>query len=165
MAITTTHNSYGAPVSISVKRATASKYKKNSGFAYPLVGSFKQVTGNPTVLQNNKGPGGYFSKSYGVDLIRNNLRQLFLCEKGERVMLPGYGMSLNRYLFEPMDETTFFLMRNDILQTLKKYFSIVKVITLAIFEDRFRDHQLIVKLTLQLLDESLDIFDVEVSIT
>jgi len=165
MAITTTHNEYGAPVSVLVKRASASKYKKKPGLAYPLAGTFRTVTGQPPILKNNKGPGGYFSKSYGTTLIRNNLRQLFLCQKGERVMLPSYGMSLRRYLFEPLDETTYFLIRNDILQTLKKYFSIVNVITLGIFADEFIDHHLIVRLTLQLADESLDIFDVEVNIT
>ena len=164
MAITTTHNTYGAPVSLNVKRAVASKYKKKMGFAYPLAGSFKTVTGRPAILQNNKGPGGYFSKSYGLDLIRNNLRQLLLCQKGERIMLPDYGISLQKYLFEPLDETTYFLIRNEVLQTLRKYFSIVNVIKLGIFADEFIDHQLIIRLTLQLMDESLDIFDVEVTI-
>jgi len=165
MAITTTHNTYGASVSLNVKRAVTSKYKKKMGLAYPLAGTFKTVTGQPPALQNNKGPGGYFSKSYGLDLVRNNLRQLFLCQRGERVMLPDYGISLQKYLFEPMDETTYFLMRNEVLRTLKKYFNIVNVIKLGIFEKEGVNHQLIVRLTLQLLDESLDIFDVEVKIT
>ena len=56
-------------------------------------------------------------------------------------------------------------MRNEVLRTLKKYFNIVNVIKLGIFEKEGVNHQLIVRLTLQLLDESLDIFDVEVKIT
>ena len=80
-------------------------------------------------------------------------------------MLPDYGISLQKYLFEPLDETTYFLIRNEVLQTLRKYFSIVNVIKLGIFADEFIDHQLIIRLTLQLMDESLDIFDVEVKIT
>ena len=75
------------------------------------------------------------------------------------------GISLQKYLFEPLDETTYFLIRNEVLQTLRKYFSIVNVIKLGIFADEFIDHQLIIRLTLQLMDESLDIFDVEVKIT
>ena len=54
---------------------------------------------------------------------------------------------------------------NVVLQTLRKYFSIVNVIKLGIFADEFIDHQLIIRFTLQLMDESLDIFDVEVKIT
>ena len=81
-------------------------------------------------------------------------------------MLPDYGMSLDRYLFEPLDETTFFLIKNDILTTLATYFSIVKVLNIKAFASpRIQDaHQLIVSLTLQILDQSLDIFDVEVTL-
>lgn len=166
MATTTTHDTYGAETSISVRKAAASKVKKRSGFVYPLTGTFKSVTGAPPALQNNVSEGGYFSKSYGVSLIRNNLRQLLLCEKGERVMLPDYGLSLQRYIFEPLDETTYELIKLDVLRTLKKYFSIVQVVSLSVFSSPLQANrsELSVKLTLQLLDESLDIFDVEVTI-
>ena len=83
-----------------------------------------------------------------------------MTDKGERVMLPGYGMSLKKYLFEPLDEITYFLLRTDILKTLNKYFKTVNVISLGIFADEVVEHQL----TLQVLDESLDIFDIEVNI-
>ena len=166
MATTTTHNIYGAETSIAVKRASASKFKRRSGLVYPLTGTFKTVTGQPPALQNNTSEGGYFSQCYGLTLIRNNLRQLLLCEKGERVMLPDYGMSLQRYIFEPLDETTYELIKMDILRTLKKYFSIVHVISLSVFSSPLQANrsQLAVKLTLQLKDESLDIFDAEVTI-
>jgi phage baseplate assembly protein W len=166
MATTTTHNTYGADVSLAVKRNASAKFKQKYGFNYPLVGQFKTVTGVPNSLKSNVSEGGYFSKTYGTTLIRNNLRQLLLCEKGERVMLPQYGISLQKYLFEPLDETTYFLIKNDILRTLKEYFSIVNVISLSVFSgalDADRS-QLIIKLTLQILDESLDIFDAEVTI-
>jgi phage baseplate assembly protein W len=166
MAITTTHNTYGATTSIAVQRKAQSQYKRKAGFTYPLVGSFKNVTGQPPVLKNNVSEGGYFSPSTGVTLIRNNLRQLFLCNKGERVMLPDYGLNLERYVFEPLDETTYFLIKQDILKTLRKYFSIVNVITLSVLSSPLQKErsQLSVSLTLQILDESLDIFDVEVTI-
>ena len=166
MATTTTHNTYGADVSVNVRRTSASKINARYGLAYPLIGSFKKVTGVPLDLQNNLDEGGYFHKSYGIELIRNNLRQLLLCDKGERVMLPHYGISLNKYLFEPLDETTYFLIRRDILRTLKKYFSLVRVISLRVFSESKDAEQgkIIISLTLQLLDESLNIFDAEVTI-
>ena len=166
MATTTTHNIYGAPVSIGVKQASEAKFRKKMGFTYPLTGSFKTVTGVPQALQNNVSEGGYFSKAYGVSLIKNNLRQLLLCEKGERIMLPNYGLSLQRYLFEPLDETTYELIKSDILKTLKKFFSIVQVVSLKVFSNAAQAErsQIYVSLTLQLMDESLDIFDVEVTI-
>tara|TARA_R110002153_G_scaffold187817_7_gene340780 strand:+ start:615 stop:1118 length:504 start_codon:yes stop_codon:yes gene_type:complete len=166
MAVTTTHNTYGATLSLAVKKVAISKHKRRSGLSYPITGSFSKVTGSPAVLQNNSSEGDYFSKSYGVELIRNNLRQLLLCEKGERIMLPDYGMSLKKYVFEPLDETTYFLIRNDILKTLNKYFNIVKVLNLKVFSNELQSNrsELMVNLTLQLLDESLDVFDVEVGV-
>ena len=166
MATTTTNRLYGAEPSISVKRKTQSKYKKRLGFCYPLVGKFKTVTGAPPSLQNNTSEGAYFTGETGVELIRNNLRQLLLCNKGERVMLPDYGLNLERYLFEPLDQTTFFLIKQDILKTLERYFSSVNVITLSVYSDpkQAERSQLYVSLTLQLLDQSLDIFDVEVTV-
>ena len=166
MAITTTHNTYGAEVSIAVKRNSSSQVRRKAGLVYPLTGSFKTVTGVPAAIQNNVSEGGYFSQSYGVSLIKNNLRQLLLCEKGERVMLPSYGLSLQKYVFEPLDETTYFLVKNDILKTLDTYFSIVDVISLSVYSTGLEAarNQLVVRLTLQLLDNSLDIFDVEVNL-
>jgi len=164
MAVTTTHNTYGFPLNLSTKRVIVAKYKKKTGLVYPLVGAFSTITGG--TLQKNTSQAGYFSKSYGVDLIRNNLRQLLKTEKGERVMMPDYGLTLTRYVFEPLDETTFFLIKNDILRTLKKYFSELRVINLSVFSDERNQErgELIVSLTLQIDDESLDIFDIEVKI-
>ena len=81
-------------------------------------------------------------------------------------MLPDYGLSLKKYIFEPLDETTYFLMRTDILRTIDKYFKSVNVINLGIYADELqRDrNEILVSLTLQLLDESLEIFNVEVTI-
>ena len=86
-----------------------------------------------------------------------------MTEKGERVMLPDYGLSLSQYLFEPLDETVYHLVKTDILNNINKYFSIANVLKLTVYgNDQERErHQLVVSLTLQLLDESLDIFDIE----
>jgi phage baseplate assembly protein W len=166
MATTTSNNLYGAEPSLSVKRKVQSKYKKKLGMCYPLVGKFKTVTGAPPSLQNNTGEGSYFTGEAGRELVRNNLRQLLMCNKGERVMLPDYGLNLERYLFEPLDQTTYYLIKQDILRTLERYFSSVNVITLSVYSDPLQAErsQLYVSLTLQLLDQSLDIFDVEVTI-
>ena len=166
MATTTTHNTYGAPVSVPLKNTIGGKTGKVNGLVYPLTGSFKKVTGSPPVLQNNTSEGGYFSKGSGIDLVRNNLRQLLSCEKGERVMLPNYGISMRKFLFEPLDETTYFLVRTEVLRTLNTYFSSVNVISLAVYaaNEQREQGKLTVSLTLQLKDESLEVFDTDVVI-
>ncbi len=165
MATTSTHNRYGMPVSAGVLKGSASQYKKRYGLAYPLVGSLEgTVTGS--VLKKRTSQAGYFQKAAGVALIKNNLRQLLLTEKGERIMLPDYGLSLRKYVFEPLDEVTYFLIKTDILKTLYKYFSLVKVLTVAVgsTEQQADRGELIIKLTLQLVNDGKDIFDIEVNI-
>jgi phage baseplate assembly protein W len=166
MAITTTHNTYGAKTSINVKKVITSKIKSKNGFVYPLAGSFKTAIGKPPELRTNLNEGGYFSKAQGLSLIKNNLRQLLLCERGERIMLPNYGVSLQKYLFEPLDETTFYLIKTEILKTLKTYFSMAHVISISVLSNELEAvrSEIVVKLTLQLLDGSLDIFDAEVKV-
>lgn len=165
MATTSTHNRYGIPVSEGALKGSASQYKKRYGLAYPLIGSLDgTVTG--AVLKKATSQAGYFQKCSGIALIKNNLRQLLLTEKGERVMLPDYGLSLRKYVFEPLDEVTYFLIKSDILKTLYKYFKAVKVLTVAVgsTEQQSDRGELIIKLTLQLVSDSKDVFDVEVNI-
>ncbi len=81
-------------------------------------------------------------------------------------MLPDYGLDLKKYLFEPLDQTTFNLLKIDISDTLNTYFSIAKIISLSVLSDSFDsdNSSLVISLTLQLQDESLDIFDAEVRV-
>lgn len=165
MATTTTHNTYGVIPSVGVQKGSSSQYKKRYGLAYPLVGALDTtVTGG--ILKKNTSQAGYFSKCSGLALVKNNLRQLLLTEKGERVMLPDYGLSLRKYVFEPLDEVTYFLIKTDILKTLYKYFKAVRVLTVAVgSSDAQADRgELIIKLTLQLLNSDKEIFDIEVNI-
>jgi phage baseplate assembly protein W len=165
MATTTTHNRYGAPMSLATARVAASKVKQRYGCSYPLVTQLKgNITGS--IIQQNTKQLPYFNKESGIALYRNNLRQLLLTEKGERIMLPDYGLSLSRYLFEPLDEITYNLIKSDILKTLAKYYSIAHVISLAVSatDEEAERNQLRVALTLQIMDGSLEIYDIEVKL-
>jgi|1_EtaG_2_1085319.scaffolds.fasta_scaffold02020_3 phage baseplate assembly protein W len=165
MATTTTTTKYGASVSLSVEKGVRSKYKRRFGLAYPLAQINTIIP--TTYLQNNKGGSvTFFGKASGIKLIKNNLTQLIKTEKGERIMLPNYGLGLQKYLFEPLDETMYELLKYDILSNLENYFSIGRVIYLGIYseEQRKEQNQLVIRLTLQLLDESLDIFDIEAKV-
>jgi hypothetical protein len=163
MATTTTHETYGVPVTLSVIKGITSKRKGRAGFSYPLIEPLDNTIPAGTPPKNTS-QSNYFNKSYGVELIRNNLRQLLLTQRGERVMLPEFGLDLRRYLFQPLDETLYHLIKRDILLTLSTYFSIAKPLVIKVGSDdrETENSTLRVELTLQLLDESLDIFDIEV---
>jgi phage baseplate assembly protein W len=163
MAITTEFTKYGHDISLSVKKGIRSQYRKKTGFAYPV--SFKtNKVATDKYLQAQR-QANYFTGSQGLELIKNNLRQLLLTEKGERVMMPSFGLSLRKYLFEPLDETTFVMLRQEVLNTLETYFPIVKVVALNIVGgDVNNEHLLKIRLTLKLSDSSLDTFEVDIQV-
>lgn len=74
----------------------------------------------------------YLTQSQGTDLIKGALRQYILCEKGERVMLPKFGLGLGRYLFEPMDETLFELIKEDVATGIPAYFPFLRILSLNV---------------------------------
>ena len=170
MATTTTTTNYGVPVALSIKKGVKSEYRNRPGLAYPLTQN-RTVVVTSDLRKSSVPHATYFGKAIGLSLIKNNLNQLLRTERGERVMLPDYGLSLKKYLFEPLDETTFELIKSDILGTLRKYFSIGRVLNLSVLggekatsQGKSEENKLFIKLTIQLLDESLDIFDIEAKV-
>jgi len=162
MGNTTEITKYGTPLPLIAQKGVASKFKAKVGLCYPVVVDIDRVVDSGYIRQS--GQPAYFDRSTQLALVKNNLRQLLLTERGERVMLPDYGIGVRRFLFEPLDEITYMLVKRDILSTLAKYMKTVKVLSLKVYTPSFKSHQLVISLTLQLLDESLDIFDVEVKI-
>ena len=65
--------------------------------------------------------GGAFSQQFGSKLVKNNILDMFLTKKGERVMMPDFGSNLHRVVFEPLDLTTRMRTQEDIINLLRKY--------------------------------------------
>ena len=82
---------------------------------------------NPLDLQKNisigvslpfNGPG-VFNKTYSTkDQIKSNLINLLLTSPGERVMNPLFGCGIKRFLFEPMTETGYDDLRENIINSI-----------------------------------------------
>ena len=111
--------------------------------------------------------GGYFKRSTGIALVKQHVRQLLLTEKGERVMLPNYGVGLRKYLFSPMDEYLFNEIRRDIITAISQYARNVKIRKLSVFQNSETTPQggngLAIKLFLQYRNTDT-LFDVTVEI-
>ena len=135
---------YGGEIHPRLLGSAKAKPKKRYGLNFP--------TGEDT---NN----GYFSKVSGNRLLKNNLKQLLLTEKGERVMLPNYGVGIRKYLFEPFDEDTFLGIQEEILKAIQTHLPTVKVVKFGIYGlDEAELHgspQMRINLTIQ--DISVDI--------
>lgn len=120
-------------------------------------------------LQFPLGVGGrqsLFSKTSGIDLIKAAVKQLLQTERGERVMLPNYGCSLRKFLFQPLDQDTFNEIRTEIEFSFNNYIRGAKIVKLGVFPTGESSYSggnaLKVVLTLALDTNDMKVFEVEV---
>ena len=119
--MTNTTTFIGKKTNVAIKKdLNSSVDKKKYGLAFPI--------GTSTT-------GGYFAKNSGTQLVKNNLKQLILTSKGERVMLPNFGMNLKNYLFEQLDDQTFNNVKLEILNGLARYGQGVNLLKLGVFNN------------------------------
>ena len=118
MVLNTDTTVYGVVANLDIKKRIASNVQKSYGLSYPLT---KNVN------------SGYFSKESGKELVRDNLKQLLSTHLGERVMLPGFGLNLNKYLFQPMDNLLFESIKNEIIGAVAKYAKNVKILKIGVY--------------------------------
>jgi len=150
MAITT---KYGTHILPQIEHLITSKTNRLFGLGFPLGKDL---------------PGLSFSKKSGLELVRANIKQLLMTNKGERVMLPDFGLGLRRYLFQPLDEELFENIKLNILSGIAKYMPQVNILKLSIINSEDINLQgvpgLIIKLVVQLRENSNIIFDTVVEI-
>ena len=154
MAANQTVNIYGKIPPRYIKQTPVSKMQEVYGLAYPL-GSAPN--------------GGVFSKESGLNLIKDAFEQLLLTERGERLMLPNFGCNLRKFLFQPLDESTFESIKREIQYSFKKYIVGAHIAKLAVFPlgeaGPAGGNSLKVVLSLKLDTADLETFDVEVDIS
>ncbi len=147
MAIPEDTNIYGKLIPADSKKQETLKDPYIKGFVYPL----------------EKSPGnGYFSKASSLKLIKNMIKSFIKTNRGERFMLPDYGADLQKYLMEPLDQTTFKLIKDEIESSVRKYLGILQINKLQVFETR--NNNLVVKLFVGLKNSTATNFNVEVRI-
>jgi phage baseplate assembly protein W len=83
------------------------------------------------------GPGqSNFALNYTtLDQAKTDLVNLLLTHKGERFMQPEFGTNLRRFLFKPNTSEIEGELRNEILDTIKRWLPFIKVGTLRIHRD------------------------------
>ena len=59
--------------------------------------------------------------------IKQNLKMLLLTNPGERVMRPGFGVGIQKYLFEMSDNSVYAEIDSNIRQQVSIYFPFVKI--------------------------------------
>ena len=113
--------------------------------------------------------GGVFSKSSGINMVKQSVEQLLLTSKSERVMLPDYGCDLKQYLFQPLDEDTFNGIREEVETSFNKYIVGAVIEKIGVFPTGEAGpaggNSLVIVLTLRLDSDDLEVFDVEVKVS
>lgn len=67
-------------------------------------------------LEDDTEKNGLFKLNYVTkDALVSDLKLLFLTKKGQRYYMPDYGTNLEKFIFEPKDDTT----SNDIIEDLR----------------------------------------------
>ena len=77
----------------------------------------------------------YFDKSSGYTLIKDQITQFVLTNKGERVMLPDFGTTLMNFVFEPFTSTLAATLAKELQEGMIKYVPNVKVNAIRFFQD------------------------------
>ncbi len=147
MTTSLTVTRHGTVAPDKVLDATTLKTPKLTGLKYPIASS-------PT--------NGYFSKSTNLDLIKSNLSSLLKTERGERFMRPDFGCNLQKFLMEPLDETTFTMIKEEVAISIRKYLQTVSLGKIQVFETR--GGQLKVNLFCSLKDAISSAFSIGVRI-
>ena len=69
--------------------------------------------------------------SKDASAIKQAIVNLLLTNKGERLMNPDYGSDIRKYLFEPLDYGTAFLIKGNIESTISKFEPRISVLRIS----------------------------------
>lgn len=90
------------------------KFKKSIGEG------FSPVTSNDILVDNN------------IDAIKNSLRNIFNTRKGQKILTPEFGSSLEQYLFEPVNNIYARLIADEILSSITQFEPRIEVLKINI---------------------------------
>lgn len=110
---------YGVNPPKQIKLNVTSKGKEKYGSVFPMGSTLNK---------------GHIPKMSGIKLLQNNAAQLILTEKGERIMLPQFGMNLRKYLFEPLTKDIFSAIRAEIIHSISTFMPEVTILKVAVKE-------------------------------
>lgn len=110
-----------------------------------------QLFGKGIAFPPRVGPDGRVAWSEGEVNVRESIRIILLTEQHERLRLPDFGGSLNRFLFEPNTVTTRHLIQDRITKELAKWEPRVQVESVSVDPDPDDDQGAIAKITYKLV--------------
>ena len=116
-------------------------------------------------LHKDVGVQGYFASTKTTEeAVKNNIRNLLLTNRGERVFQPLLGLNLRQFLFEQITPDTVFAIQNDIRDTINLWLPFVLIENIQVDEDKANTNALVVKVDfrIQKVPNALDSVTVRV---
>lgn len=104
------------------------------------------------------GPNGWFATTKTtVEAVKNNIRNLLLTNRGERVFQPNLGLGLRQFLFEQITPDTIIAIQNDIRDTLSLWLPFVIIENIIVNQkDDFNRIDVKLEFTINQVPNSLD---------
>lgn len=86
-------------------------------------------------LTYNKQDGPFMLNKNMFDVVKQNLKTLILTDKGERLMIPDFGVGFRKFLFENINQTTNIQLESEIKTQVNKYLPYVEIRKVDVLED------------------------------
>ena len=94
----------------------------------------------------NKEDGPYALNKNMLDVVKQNLKTLILTDRGERIMLPEFGVGLKKFLFENFNQTTKMQIQSEVTTQVRRYMPFISIDSVDVLEDPANLNNLIVQI-------------------
>ena len=84
--------------------------------------------------------------------IKADLMHLILTRKGQRLYLPDFGTDLLRFIFEPNDDLTLSMVKDEIKTVVKKYLPNLSVTDITVTESDISDYAAVININYVITD-------------
>jgi phage baseplate assembly protein W len=84
--------------------------------------------------------------------IKADLMHLILTRKGQRLYLPDFGTELLRFIFEPNDDLTLSMIKDEIKTVVKKYLPNLSITDIKVTESEFSEFAVVVNINYTIID-------------
>ena len=101
---------------------------------------------------------------FSLEAVKNNIKNLLLTNRGERVFQPLIGLNLRQFLFEQLTPEVIFEIQNDIRDTMNLWLPFVNIENIIVNEDTTTPNTIQVKVdfSIQQVPNSLDSITVRI---
>jgi len=106
-------------------------------------------------------PKGFFLNlnSDSQRAIKADLMHLLLTRKGQRLYNPDFGTNLLQYIFEPNDTTTLTDIKNEVINSVKKYLPKLNVKEITVTPNEDNEYVATIRLDYTITDDAFEIAD------